>query len=146
MNKKISMIVALTLLAVGSALAQAESKPSCNPQACGPAGTKTEEAKAITGMRSDLQAVLTKLATTNVGVNEQLTGTEISKGSTDDESLLFIYQSAFSVHSELVSKVPSDKILPELKNHDLQPSANKQELVATLKKEIKLLNKQVERL
>ena len=145
MKKSLFILVALTALAVG-AFAQSESKASCSPQACGPAGTKTEEAKAITGMRSDLQTVLTKLAKSDAGVDEQLTGTEISKGSSDDESLLYIYQSAFAVHSELISKVPSDKILPELKNHNLQPSANKQQLVATLRKEIRLLNDQVDKL
>lgn len=134
-----SFFVLLTVAAFG----QSESKASCNPQSCGPGGTKTEEAKVIKKMRSDLGVAISKL--TKFGaLNEQMANMEISIGANDDESLLFIYQSVVSIHSELVRKFPSDKLLPELKNHVLQPSSNKQQLVASVKKEIKLLNDQAE--
>jgi hypothetical protein len=144
---KKTLIFFLVAMVMGVAMElNAQTKPGCNPSSCGPSGTKTEEAKAITDMRQDLQVVISKLAKSGTTINEQIIATQISQGSTDDESLLYIYQTAFSLHTELIAKVNAAKLLPELKSNTLQPSSNKQQLVANLKKEIKLLADQVEKL
>lgn len=145
MKTKIS-IIALSLVFLGAVSASAQSSCSTSAQACGPSGTKTEEAKVITSMRSDLQTVIGKLAKSNTGLSTQITNVEISQGTNDDESLLFIYQTAFAVHAELVANTDPGKLIPELKKQNLQPSSNKRQLVASLKKEIKLLEDQAEKL
>ena len=123
----------------------AQEKPSCSPKSCGPENTKTAEAKVITNMRNDLQTAIGALDKTDVDLSEQLTNRQIAKGSSDDESLLIIYQTVISVRSELTSKIESEKILPALKE-PLMPTSNKQQLVANLKTEIKLLAEQASQL
>jgi len=147
MNKKTLVYTFSALIALSiSASAQSDLKPACNPKSCGPESTKTEEAKVISGMRNDLQMAVGKLAKLKIGSNQGWSNTKISKGENDDESLLFIYQTAFSVHAELLAKLDSEKLLPEFKSYNWEPIGNKQQLVAILRKEIKLLNDQVDRL
>jgi hypothetical protein len=140
----IPIIVLISLLAL-TAVAQ-EQKPGCNPSSCGPGDTKKSEAKVITTMRNDLQLVITKMAKANKGFNQNVTGLQISAGSTDDESLLFIYQSSAAVKAELISKLASNQVLPALRENATQPLTSKQQMVASLQGEIELLTTQVEKL
>ena len=141
----ITICVALLGLHTATAIAQ-EKKEGCNPSSCGPGDTKKGEAKAITSMRSDLQSVIDKMAKSDKGFSHQVTTLQIEAGATDDESLLFIYQSASFVRTELTTKLPTDQLLPVLKETPTKPSTNKQQLVASLQKEIKALTTQVDKL
>lgn len=147
MRKYIAIAFSLTLAFFCTVTATAqEKKAGCSPSACGPGDTKKGEAKVITSMRSDLQAVIDKMAKTSNGFSEDVTGLRIESGANDDESLLFIYQSASIVKNELASKLQADQLLQALKEPSIQPSANKQQLVASLQKEIMLLTSQVDKL
>lgn len=138
---KLALILLLSPLAMPQLLAQ--EKPGCEPKSCGPENTKTEEAKVITELRQELQEVITKMATSPLKFDAEITAFKIEKGSSDDESVLIIAQTSSAVLSELRSKVPSTKVVAELKNYQSKPGASKQKLMANLKKEVSLLSKQV---
>jgi hypothetical protein len=123
-----------------------EMKADCNPSSCGPGDTKKGEAKVITSMRRDLQAVIDKMAKSDKGFSQDVTGLQLEAGTNDDESLLFIYQSATLVRTELTTKLQADQLLPVMKEISMKPSANKQQLVASLQKEIKAFSTQVDKL
>jgi hypothetical protein len=139
----ITIWVALLGLNAGTVIAQ-EKKAGCNPSSCGPGDTKTAEAKVITSMRSDLQSVIDKMAKSGKGFSQEVTNLQIEAGATDDESLLLIYQSAAFIKTELAAKLRTDELLP--RETTTKPAANKQQLVASLQKEIKALITQVDKL
>jgi hypothetical protein len=146
MRKYIAIAIWVALFFNAATLVAQEKKQGCNPSSCGPGDTKTGEAKVITSMRSDLQSVIDKMAKSDKGFSQNVTGLQIESGANDDESLLFIYQSASLVRTELITKLQADQVLPVLKETSIQPSANKQQLVASLQKEIKLLVTQADKL
>ncbi len=86
------------------------------------------------------------MAKSDKGFSQDVTGLQLEAGTNDDESLLFIYQSATLVRTELTTKLQADQLLPVMKEISMKPSANKQQLVASLQKEIKALSTQVDKL
>lgn len=140
-------LIVLILLAVGSFATYSQScAQSCDKKSCGPEGTKKEEAAVISNMRSDLQTVITKMATSSFSFDNQLKEMTIEKGTSDDESLLYISQAATSIRYELLNKIEPSKILASLKDYKPSASSTKQQMVANLKKEIHLLAAQAEKL
>lgn len=120
--------------------------PSCTKQSCGPDGTKKEEAAVITRMRTDLQTVISKLSQSSMPFDKALKHMKIEKGTSDDESLLYLAQAAASIRYELIHKIESSRLIASLK--DFKPSgfSTKQQMVANLRKEIQLLADQAEKL
>jgi hypothetical protein len=135
------LLVACSLLTYSQSCAQ-----ECDKKSCGPEGTKKEEAAVISTMRSDLQTVISKMSKSSFLFDSQVKGMAIEKGTSDDESLLFLSQAATSIRHELLNKIESTKLLTSLKEYKPSPSSTKQQLVANLKKEIQLLTVQAERL
>lgn len=119
---------------------------TCEKTACGPEGTKKEEAVVIITLRTDLQSVITRMAQSSLSFDKQVSELKITKGSSDDESLLFISQAATSVRYELLSKVTPSKLVSPLKEYKPGTFSTKQQMVSGLKKEIQLLASQVEKL
>ena len=144
MKKYIVIAIWVTVLFNAATLVAQEKKPGCNPSSCGPGDTKTGEAKVITSMRSDLQSVIDKMAKSGKGFSQDVTNLQIEAGANDDESLLLIYQSATFIKTELASKLQADELL--LTETTMKPATNKQQLVASLQKEIKALITQVDKL
>ena len=144
MKKYIVIAISVTVLFNAATLVAQEKKPGCNPSSCGPGDTKTGEAKVITSMRSDLQSVIDKMAKSGKGFSQDVTNLQIEAGANDDESLLLIYQSATFIKTELASKLQADELL--LTETTMKPATNKQQLVASLQKEIKALITQVDKL
>jgi hypothetical protein len=142
--KKLLILAILTMSAfVTSAQSCAQT---CDKKSCGPEGTKKEEAAVITTMRSDLQAVITKMSNSSWAFDKQVKEMSIEKGMSDDESLLYISQAATSIRYELLSKVDPFKVVASLKDFKPSASSTKQQMVANLKKEIQLLAVQAEKL
>jgi hypothetical protein len=140
-------LIVLILLAVCSFATYSQScAQSCDKKSCGPEGTKKEEAAVISTMRSDLQTVITKMSKSSFSFDNQLKGMTIEKGTSDDESLLYISQAATSIRYELLNKVQPSKLLASLKDYKPSASSTKQQMVANLKKEIHLLAVQAEQL
>lgn len=119
---------------------------SCDKKSCGPEGTKKEEAAVISSMRTDLQTVINKMSTSSVAFDQQVKDMEIEKGSSDDESLLFISQAATTIRFELLSKVESSRIVSSLKEFRPVAATTKQQMVVNLKNEIEALAMQVGKL
>jgi hypothetical protein len=143
--KKLFML--LTFVGVSFlSFAQTGDKPACDKTSCGPEGTKTAEAKSITTLRSDLETVITKMAKSTVPFDKNVSSMKITKGSTDDECLLYISQAATSVRHELVSKLEPSKLIPSLKKYEPIIASNKQQMMASLKKEIEVLADQADKL
>jgi hypothetical protein len=128
------------------ATAQSTDKASCDKTACGPEGTKTAEAKSITTLRSDLEAVITKMSKSSLPFDKNISTMRVTKGNTDDECLLYIAQAATTIRYELVSKVEPSKLVPSLKKYEPVIAANKQQIMASLKKEIEILASQADKL
>jgi hypothetical protein len=128
------------------AVAQSGDKPACDKSSCGPEGTKTGEAKAITTLRSDLEAVITKMSQSSVAFDKNVATMKVAKGGTDDECLLYISQAVNSVRHELVSKLDPSKLIASLKKYEPAVVSNKQQMMASLKKEIEILANQAEKL
>lgn len=121
-------------------------KASCDKKSCGPEGTKKDEAAVITTMRNDLQTVIAKMSKSSLSFDNQLKDMTIEKGASDDESLLYISQVATSIRHELLNKIESSKLVASLKDYKPAASSTKQQMVASLKKEIELLAAQAEKL
>jgi len=119
---------------------------SCDKKSCGPEGTKKEEAAVIKTMRTDVQTVLTKMSKSNVSFDKQVADMQIEKGESDDESLLFLSQAVTAIRYELTSKLDASKQIAALKEFKPASSSSKQQMVASLKKEIQLLASQAEKL
>ena len=151
-------LIALIILAVSGYVTHAQSctpscpspcppacKPACDKKLCGAEGSAKEEA-AITAMRGDLQALITKVAKSSLATDAQLKDMTIAKGASDDESLLLISQAAATVRYELLRKMESSDLVASLKDYRPSESSTKQQRVANLKEEIQLLTAQVEKL
>ena len=78
--------------------------------------------------------------------DNQLKEMTIQKGTSDDESLLYISQAATSIRYELLNKIEPSKLLASLKDYKPSASSTKQQMVANLKKEIHVLAAQAEKL
>ncbi|HZB14928.1 MAG TPA: hypothetical protein VE467_17935 [Chryseolinea sp.] len=140
-------LIVLILLAVCSFATYSQScAQSCDKKSCGPEGTKKEEAAVISTMRSDLQTVIAKMSKSSFSFDNQLKEMTIEKGTSDDESLLYISQAATSIRYELLNKIEPSKLLASLKDYRPSASSTKQQMVANLKKEIHLLAAQAEKL
>ena len=120
--------------------------PSCDKTSCGPEGTKTKEAAVITTMRTEVQTLLTKMTKSNIAFDKQIADMKLEKGENDDESLLFLSQAVTAIRYELTSRLDGSKQLPALKQFKPASSSSKQQMVASLKKEIQLLASQADRL
>ncbi len=140
-------LIVLIIVAVSSFGAYSQScAQTCDKKSCGPEGTKKEEAAVITSMRTDLQSVIAKMSKSSLAFDNQLKEMTIEKGTSDDESLLFISQAATSIRYELLNKLESSRLVTSLKSFKPSPSSNKQQMVANLKKEIQVLATQAENL
>ncbi|HZI25162.1 MAG TPA: hypothetical protein VFD46_08805 [Chryseolinea sp.] len=140
-------LIVLILLAVCFFATYSQScAQSCDKKSCGPEGTKKEEAAIISTMRSDLQTVITKMSKSSFSFDNQLKEMTIQKGTSDDESLLYISQAATSIRYELLNKIEPSKLLASLKDYKPSASSTKQQMVANLKKEIHVLAAQAEKL
>jgi hypothetical protein len=138
--KKLITLIALTGLSYFS------FSQSCDKKSCGPEGTKTEEARVITSLRADLQAVVNKMSQSSVSFEKEISQMEITKGANDDESLLFISQAASTIRYELLSKVEPAKIISSLKEYKPANSSSKQKMVSSLQKEIQILASQADKI
>jgi hypothetical protein len=119
---------------------------SCAQTSCGPEGTKKAEAAVISKMRSDLQTVIARMSKSTLAFDKTVSDLEITKGTSDDESLLFISQAANSIRHEFVSKIESTKLIASLRQYQPSDFSNKQQMVSALKKEIQILSNQAEKL
>ena len=141
----------LILVAAGPFLAEAQScdktaSSSCDKTSCGPEGTKKGEAKVITSLRADLQSVINKMSQSSVGFDKQVAELALVQGNNDDESLLFISQAATVIRQELLTKLDATKLIASLREYKPSTFTTKQQMVASLKKEINLLVHQAEKL
>jgi hypothetical protein len=142
--KKVNQFVLLVAILVSTAnWAVAQSKPGCDPKSCGPDNTKVEEAKVITDLRAQLQTSFSKLHLTNLSLGEQLTSYTVPKGTSDDESVMFLMQASTALKNEIIRVVPKEKLLPEISLTTMPVSSSKQQLIGTLKKDIAILEKQI---
>jgi hypothetical protein len=119
---------------------------SCSKTSCGPEGTKKDEAAIIGSMRSDLQEVVIKMSKSSLSFDKRVSEMKIEKGSTDDESLLFISQAVNAIRFELLNKIEKSKLIASLKDYQPSGFTTKQQMVSALKKEILTLTSQAERL
>lgn len=146
--KKLLILIVFASVSFFSA-AQSCDKPcdkACDKTSCGPEGTKTAEAKAITTLRADLETVIAKMSKSSLAFDKNLSSMKIAKGGTDDESLLLISQAVNSIRYELVNKLETTQLIASLKNYEPAVISNKQQMVASLKKEIEILANQAEKL
>lgn len=142
--KKLFILLALTGI---SFLSTAQScEKTCDKTSCGPEGTKKAEAVAITTLRTELQLVITRMSRSSLTFDKGVSEMKIEKGSSDDESLLFISQAVTSVRYELLQRIESSKLISALKEYKPAPFSTKQQLVSGLKKEIQILASQAENL
>jgi hypothetical protein len=140
-------IIVLIVFTVSVCATYAQSGASgCDKKSCGPEGTKKEEAAVITTMRTDLQTVIARMSKSALPFDRQVKGMTIEKGTSDDESLLYIAQAANAIRYEILNKTEPAKLFDSLKDYKPSASATKQEMVANLKKEIQLLAAQAEKL
>lgn len=130
--------------AVESAMAQ--SKPGCDPKSCGPDNTKVEEAKVITDLRDQLQSAINKMGSSSYAFDKGIKTYQIPKGSSDDESVLFISQTITCVKRHLKATLPEEKILIELKEGNPALTESKQQVIAQIKKDILFIEKQINQL
>lgn len=142
MKKLFVLILLSTVLQFSWAQSCAQS---CDKKSCGPEGTKKAEAAVITTMRTDVQTVLAKMSQSKV-FDKQVADMKIEKGESDDESLLFLSQAVTAIRYELTSKLDDSKQIAALKEFKPASSSSKQQMVASLKKEIQLLATQAEKL
>lgn len=142
------LLLALLLITASPNLVSAQScaPESCSKKSCGPEGTKKNEAAVITTMRSELQTVLAKMAKSNLSFDETVAQMKIEKGTSDDESLLYLSQAVTTIRYELLNKVESSKLIASLKAYKPSTSTTKQQMVSALRKEIELLASQAEKL
>ena len=143
--KKLFVLILFTLV-LQFAWAQSCDPKSCEKKSCGPEGTKKEEAAVITTMRTDVETVLAKMSQSKVSFDRQVAEMKIEKGQSDDESLLYISQAVTTIRYELMAKLETSKQIGALKNYKPASSASKQQMVASLKKEIQVLTSQAENL
>lgn len=141
--KKMLILLAILLVSGIGYSQSAAQKPGCDKTACGPEGTKKGEAVAITTLRSDLQKVMTSLAQSGLGFNAELVEATISKGTSDDESLLFISQYATAIRLEMIEKLKPSTVMPEMKSYHPTMASSKQQLMTALKQEVQLLANQL---
>jgi hypothetical protein len=140
-------LIVLIIVAISSHATFSQTcSQTCAKQSCGPEGTKKEEAAVIKAMRSDLQTVITKMSKSSLEFDIQLKDMIVEKGTSDDESLLYISQAATSIRYEFMNKIESSRLVSSLKEFKPSGSLTKQQMVASLKKEVQLLKAQAERL
>lgn len=139
------LIAGIPLFSNGQSCDKAASQ-SCSKTSCGPEGTKKEEAAIIGLMRSDLQDVVTKMARSSLSFDKQVSEMKIEKGSTDDESLLYISQAVNAIRFELLNRIEKSKLIASLKDYQPSRFSTKQQMVTALKKEIEMLTSQAEKL
>jgi hypothetical protein len=119
---------------------------SCSKTSCGPEGTKKAEAAVIGSMRTDLQGVVTRMSKSSLSFSKEVSEMEIEKGTSDDESLLFISQAVNAIRFELMNKIDPSKLIASLKEYQPARFSTKQQMVSALKKEIQMLTSQAEKL
>jgi hypothetical protein len=136
----------ILLIFIGMAFLSLAQSESCAKSSCGPEGTKKNEAAAITTMRDDLQTVITKLAKSGISIDKEVSQMQITKGTSDDESLLFISQAALTVRHELINKVDPSRLITSLREYKPGNFSTKQQMFLGLKKEIEILATQAEAL
>lgn len=136
------IVAAILVLGIANSIS-AQSKPGCDPKSCGPDNTKVAEARVITDLRAKLQASIVALGKSSLSFSPELVKFTIPKGTSDDESLLFITQAAAKVKAELLARVPSNKITTELRELQEPLASNKQQMLLHLKKEIEILSAQI---
>ena len=144
-HKSIALAAIMTLVSF-AALSQSCASSCSTASACGPGNTKKGEAKAIADLRTSLQEVLNGFSASKYAQNSTLIHVKLEAGSTDDESLLFLVQVSNAVRTELTSKIPGELIHQGLKNYEPKPALNKQQLVASLRTDIKLFQDQIAKL
>lgn len=138
-------LILLIILAGASFASYSQScAQSCDRKSCGPEGTKKAEAAVITTMRTNLMGVIDKMSKSTLTFDDRVKGMKIEKGTTDDESLFFISQAAASIRYELLTRVDPARVVASLKEYRPAASSNKQQMVASLQQEIKLLTAQAE--
>lgn len=141
------VIVMLMVLSLGSyAQSSANAKPGCDKTSCGPEGTKKGEAVAITNLRTDLEGIKLRMAKTGVSFNKELLETPIAKGSTDDESLLYLLQTVSVMRQELTTKLDRTRLSTDFVSNSPVAFSSKQQLMVALKKEVQLINEQLDQL
>lgn len=146
MKKKMNVMLFFALLLSGLTNALAQTPPVCKPSSCGPGNTKTEEAAVITDLRKEVEFVMAKMAESKIAFDKDVTGFQIPKGSSDEESLLFLSQTLGMLRGEMRFKIPSEKVSADFINYNPKPVKSKQELLVNLKKETALLKAQVQKL
>lgn len=144
--KKLFILILISGISFLTVAQSCPPSPSCDKKSCGPEGTKKEEAAVISNMRTDVQTVLAKMAKSKVSFDKQVADMTVEKGESDDESLLFLSQAVTAIRFELVNKLGSAKLTAGLKEYKPSTASTKQQIVATLKKEIQLLTNQAESL
>ena len=144
--KTIKHMKKLMILLSAMALTCSSFGQSCDKKSCGPEDTKKGEAAAVTSLRSDLQTALNKMSRSSVAFDPAVLEMEIAQGGNDDESLLYISHAAAVVREELITKVEPAKVLSDLKEYKSRPGSTKQQMMAGLKTEVRLLVNQTERL
>jgi hypothetical protein len=143
--KKLLFLVAITVIPY-LVSAQSCCAQSCDKKSCGPEGTKKEEAAVIKSMRTDLQLVVNKMSQSSLSFNKEVAGMTIEKGTSDDESLLFLSQAVTTIRYELLNKVDASKLVASLKEYKPTGTSTKQQMVSALKKDIQVLASQAEKL
>jgi trehalose-6-phosphate synthase len=143
--KKLFILFLITILPC-FVYAQTCSQESCDKKSCGPEGTKVKEAAVITSMRTDLQTVIEKMSKSTVSFDKHVAEMNIEKGTTDDESLLFLSQAISTIRFEFLNKLKSSELVTSLREYKPVTFSTKQQMVAALKKEIKILANQAENL
>ncbi len=147
MRMKKLMIVLLMVISVGAVAQNTNSaKPGCDKTSCGPEGTKKGEAVAITSLRTDLEGIKSRMAKTNVVFSKELLESPITKGSTDDESLLYLLQTVNAVRQELTVKLDRARLSADFVSNSPVSFSTKQQLMVALKKEVQLINEQLDQL
>ena len=147
MNHKALKFTFLVLFVVMAAdQGWSQSKSGCEPKSCGPDNTKISEARVVTELRSELQSVITSMAGSSVLFSPVVTSFEIARGSSDDESVLFIAQAAAFVRAEFVKSLPVGTLMAEVRDFRPVPASTKQELLLNLKAEVQLLTEQASKI
>lgn len=100
----------------------------------------------ITTLRTDLQAVVDKMSKSTIAFEKEVAEMEIAKGTTDDESLLFIAQAASAIRYEMLNKVDAAKLISPLREYRPSNASSKQKMVMALQKEIQLLSTQADKI
>ncbi|MGF1639066.1 MAG: hypothetical protein ACFCUU_18465 [Cyclobacteriaceae bacterium] len=144
----IIMLAAATFSVYGQSNSKAccANNPGCEPSACGPSGTKVEESKAVSELRTKLQLQLQRLEKSSYIANSEFQKYEIPKGNNDDESLVIIMQTINAIKAELLRNVPQDRIILDKNNTLTALPESKRHAMIYLNNETQLLTEQIQKL